>query len=354
MIELDGSFGEGGGQILRTALALAAILRKPFTIRNIRKGRKRPGLAAQHLTTVRAVAKVSNAQLVGDQFGSESLNFIPEGIRAGKYEFDVAAEKGSAGAVTLVAQSLLPVLFFAQQESEVKLRGGTHVPFSPTFDYLKEILLPTIKRLGYEAEAEIIRYGFYPVGGGEITIKTKPFSPNKCHLSSETKRGELKSLKITSRVANLPLSIAERQARRALALLTPHFKVDEVITEICPANSSGTYLFIKATFPNAVSGFSSLGEKGKPAERVAEEAVDEFLKYLKTESLFDPHLADQILLFLALITDTQRKGTFSFTTSQITNHLITNIWTIKRFLEVEITFSGELGKVGRVVVNPQI
>ncbi|MEO0115956.1 MAG: RNA 3'-terminal phosphate cyclase [candidate division WOR-3 bacterium] len=233
MIKIDGSFGEGGGQILRTALALSSVLAKPFLIFNIRKGRKKPGLLAQHLTGVRAVAKITEAEKEGDEFGSEKLLFHPKKILPGKYEFDVAEERGSAGSVTLVAQSVLPILFFAERESEVSLKGGTHVPFSPIFDYLKEILLPTIKRLGYEAEGEIKKYGFYPVGGGEITLKIRPLSFSSFANISNSKRGDLSFLKVISRVANLPLTIAERQAKRVKEKLGGNFNINEMIIETC-------------------------------------------------------------------------------------------------------------------------
>jgi RNA 3'-terminal phosphate cyclase (ATP) len=344
MIRIDGSFGEGGGQILRTALALSAIQKKPFLIYNIRKGRKKPGLLAQHLTSVRAVARISDAILSGDEFGSQTLQFQPRRILPGSYEFDVAEERESAGSVTLIAQSLLPILFFAEKESEIYLKGGTHVPFSPVFDYLKEVLLPTIKEFGYPAEAEIKRYGFYPIGGGAIIIRVKPFSPPSSPILLAEKRGELKSIKVISRVANLPETIAERQMKRAVEKLGEIIPPKERIMERVEANCPGTYLFIKAEFSNASAGFSSLGEKGKPAERVAEEAVEEFLSYYQTESLLDPHLADQILIFLSLLPNPQ----LSFTTSRVTNHLLTNIWTIKNFLNLKIELEGELGKPGRV------
>jgi len=358
LIEIDGSFGEGGGQILRTALALSAILKRPFKIYNIRKGRKKPGLLAQHLTGVKAVAKITNAQVEGDKFNSLVLTFSPGEISSGDYEFNVAEERGSAGATTLVAQSILPILFFGKGKSTVRLSGGTHVPKSPIFDYLNEVLLPVIRNLGYDAEALIRRYGFYPVGGGEIIIKSSapirnqsPFPINK-----SLKRGEARVLKIVSRVANLPLSIAERQMRRTEELLkdlsanSPSLRTEKIVDRVS-ANCPGTYLFIKAEFSNIIAGFSSLGERGKPAEKVAEEAVKEFLSYYESDAVFDPHLADQILLFLALSVGKKKENEISFTTSRITNHLITNIWTIKKFLDISIDLVGELGKRGEIRIK---
>ncbi len=346
MIKIDGSYGEGGGQILRTALSLSAILGKPFEIYNIRKGRKKPGLLAQHLTSVRAAACLTQAKVDGDTFGSQNLKFIPNAIQSGNYEFNVGMERGSAGSCSLVAQSILPILFFAKKESVAQIKGGTHVPFSPIFDYLDEVLLPAIKRLGYDAESSIIKYGFYPTGGGEIVIRTKPFlAEGKNPLWQE--RGEFKSLKIVSRVCNLPLTIAERQMRRAREILKT-FSPETVIGRV-EADCPGTYIFIKADFANITAGFSSLGERGKPAERVAEEAAEEFLSYYETGGVFDSHLADQILIFLAVKGWKSTTGEiFSFTTSRITNHLLTNIEVIKRFIGIKIDLVGELGKRGEI------
>jgi RNA 3'-terminal phosphate cyclase (ATP) len=368
MIRIDGSYGEGGGQILRTALSLSAILNKPFEVYNIRKGRKKPGLLAQHLTGVNAAQVITDAKVSGNNFGSLSLIFEPKAIKGGEYEFNVAEERGSAGAATLVAQTILPILFFADKESKVTLKGGTHVPFSPPFDYLKEVLLPTLANLGFNAKAELKRYGFYPVGGGEILLTVKPseqivFSTSsplmvestlhrgdpirgedkgegeirirETHLSE---RGALKELRITSKVANLPLSIAERQKNRLLELLKSNiqYPTSKIECEVVKAPCPGTYLFMTAGFENIRAGFSALGAKGKPAEKIADEVFEEFSHYFNQKEVFDPHLADQILIFLAL-----SKRPFNFTTTKITDHLLTNIWVINQFLpEFKIEVQG--------------
>ena len=361
MIRIDGSYGEGGGQILRTALSLSAILNKPFEVYNIRKGRKKPGLLAQHLTGVNAAQVITDAKVLGNNFGSLSLSFEPKTIKSGEYEFHVAEKRGSAGAVTLVAQTILPILFYADKESRVTLKGGTHVPFSPPFEYLKEILLPTLANFGFQAQADLNGYGFYPVGGGEILLTVKPserkFFCTSSPLMGEDKeegeigirgthlseRGALKELRITSKVANLPLSIAERQKNRLLQKLhkfpipNSQFRILEecdVVKAPCP----GTYLFMTAEFENIKAGFSSLGAKGKTAEKIADEVFDEFSSYVNQKEVFDPHLADQILIFLALL-----KKPFTFNTTKVTNHLLTNIWIINQFLpELKIEVLGNL------------
>ncbi|MCX7785847.1 MAG: RNA 3'-terminal phosphate cyclase [candidate division WOR-3 bacterium] len=328
MLRIDGSYGEGGGQILRTALSLSAILKIPFEIYNIRKGRKKPGLLAQHLTSVNAVSKICNAEVTGNTFGSTRLTFVPKDIIPGEYEFNVAAERGSAGAVTLVAQSLIPILLATK--SRLVIKGGTHVPFSPPFDYLAEILLPFLRRYGYNIEAKISQYGFFPVGRGSITIEFRPSSNIKT-ITTISERGKLKKLTLISRAANLPLSIAERQSAHFLKLLKVDFPQIEIeqITETIKAACPGTYLFLKAEYENIIAGFSNLGAKGKPAETVAEEVYQEYKSYLLSEhGVFDFHLADQICIFLAK----QNVSNITINTNKITEHLKTNIWTIQQFL----------------------
>jgi RNA 3'-terminal phosphate cyclase (ATP) len=347
MIKLDGSYGEGGGQILRTALSLSTILNQPFEIYNIRKGRKKPGLLAQHFTGVNAAQMITDAKVTGNKFGSLSLIFEPRIIKGGEYEFNVAEERGSAGAVTLVTQTILPILFFADEDSKAILKGGTHVPFSPPFDYLEEILLPILANLGFYAKAELKEYGFFPVGEGEVTLTVKPKKQKANNISSLltgedkggggisqswirlSERGELKELRVVSRVANLPLSIAERQKNQFISRIKFQdlkSKIQEVC-EIIKAPCPGTYLFLTAEFQNIRAGFSSLGAKGKPAEKVADEVFEEFKDYFNQSGVLDPHLADQILIFFAL-----SKKSCSFTTTKITKHLLTNIWVINQFL----------------------
>lgn len=334
MIRIDGSYGEGGGQILRTALSLSACLKIPFEINNIRKGRKRPGLLPQHLTSVNAVGKICNAELLGDKFGSTSLVFKPNDVKPGEYEFDVAEERGSAGAVTLVAQAILPVLLATK--SRVTIKGGTHVSFSPPFDYLSEVLIPFLNSQGNHLHAKLIQYGFFPVGRGKVVIDFNT-NPNYKSLGVVLERGQLKSLSLVSRVANLPIGIAERQRNQFVKLLDNDFPQTKVNIEIEAVRAScpGTYLFLKADFENITVGFSSLGERGKPAETVGAEVYQDYKSYLLSKaSVFDYHLADQICIFIAL--SGFRYGSqaepFIIKTNKLTNHLETNIWLIRQFI----------------------
>jgi RNA 3'-terminal phosphate cyclase (ATP) len=334
VIRIDGSFGEGGGQILRTALSLSACLKTPFEIYNIRKGRARPGLLPQHLTSVNALAKICNAELSGASFESTSLIFKPTDIKPGEYEFNVAEERGSAGAVTLVAQAILPVL--VSTKSRVTISGGTHVPFSPPFDYLAEVLIPFLNRPGNMINAKLIQYGFFPVGRGKVILDFNQ-NPNFKSLGSVFERGPIKKLTLISRVANLPIGIAERQRNQFLKLLDsdfPQTKIEEV-TEVIRASCPGTYLFLKAEFENITVGFCSLGERGKPAETVATEAYQDYKSYLlSNESVYDYHLADQICIFLALsrFRTGNQSEPFIIKTNKMTKHLQTNIWLIRQFI----------------------
>ena len=334
MIRIDGSYGEGGGQILRTALSLSACLKTPFEIYNIRKGRSRSGLLPQHLTSVNAVAKICNAELSGASFGSTSLIFKPGDTQPGNYEFNVAERQGSAGSITLVAQAILPVLISTQ--SRVTIEGGTHVSFSPPFDYLSEVLIPYLKRHGILITAQLIQYGFFPVGRGKVAIEFNHNLDVKS-IGTESERGSLKKLSVISRVAELPIGIAERQQNQFLQHLDKDFpgtKVEAAVERIraaCP----GTYFFIKAEFENISVGFASLGERGKPAEIVATEAYEDYKEYrLSSSSMFDYHLADQICIFMALSRFRAGSHTESFTikTNKVTKHLQTNIWLIRQFI----------------------
>lgn len=334
MIRIDGSYGEGGGQILRTALSLSACLKTPFEINNIRKGRRRSGLLPQHLTSVNAVAKICNAEVSGATFGSTNLVFIPNDIIAGDYYFNVAEERGSAGAVTLVAQAILPVLL--NTKSKVTIKGGTHVQYSPPFDYFSAVLVPFINRSGNLINTKIIKYGFFPVGRGEIIINFNAIA-NVQTLSSVVERGQLKKLTLFSKVANLPIAIAERQKNHFIRLIQNDFPQIEVEakSEEVSARCPGTYLFLKAEFENITVGFCALGQKGKPAEMVASEVYQEYKTYLLTrDCVYDYHLADQVCIFLAL-SRFRSKGQnepLIIKTNKITEHLKTNIWLIRQFI----------------------
>jgi RNA 3'-terminal phosphate cyclase (ATP) len=334
MLSLDGSYGEGGGQILRTALSLAALTGAPVRIERIRAGRAKPGLRPQHLTAVQAVARVSQAEVTGADLGSQELTFRPGSPQGGRYLFDVAAKTRSAGAVSLIAQALLAPLLKAGTPATVILRGGTHVPWSPPAHYLSHVFLPALAALGAEVKLTLERWGWYPQGGGEMRLDIRP-APTLAGVEWRTP-ALTPPFQALSAAANLPEHVARRQAARVTARLG-----EEVPVTIVPAGGRdpGSLVFIWG--PQA--GFAALGARGKPAERVADEAADVYLAFRASGAALDRHLADQILLYLALA-----KGPSAFTTEAVTSHLITNVWVIEQFLGPTFQVKGGLGERGEV------
>lgn len=340
MVQIDGSLGEGGGQVLRSSLTLSLLTGRPLRIERIRAGRKRPGLAAQHLAAAQAAAAIGGAELAGAALGSTEIAFRPAGIFPGRYHFDI----GSAGAASLVLQTLFLPLALAPAPSQITIVGGTHVPWSPCFEYLQRVWLPALRRLGFVAELTLERAGFFPRGGGQMQAQIHPAGP--LYPLEARRRGELQRLTGLSAVANLPGHILRRQAEQLEKRLAGRLTQPVAQIEL-PAMGAGTVAFLYAVGENGgLGGFTGLGERGKPAERVADEAVNALQTYLASSAAFDPHLADQILLPLALI-----PGSSHFTTSAITPHLLTHAAVIRAFLPVAIEIRGELGRAGEVRVN---
>ncbi len=342
-IEIDGSFGEGGGQILRTSLSLSCVTGRPLHLYNIRKGRRRPGLMPQHLTVVRALSIVSGGRTDGDEKGSLDLRFIPGQVRAGHYRFDI----GTAGSTTLVLQALIPPLMLQQGASGITLSGGTHVPHSPSFHYIRDVFLYFLEMLGIHVSAGIERFGFYPEGGGRIWAEVRPVKEIRGIFIRE--RGRLLSVKGCSGVSSLPLGIAERQKQSALEILktcSPEIDID-IETVTVPSVGKGTFIFLKLVAENTVAGFSSLGERGKRAEDVGREVAAAALSHIQSRASLDPCMADQLVLYLALSGKES-----SFTTSRITRHLITNLHVIKAFTGIGYRIGGAPGEPGTVDIWP--
>ncbi|HMK51425.1 MAG TPA: RNA 3'-terminal phosphate cyclase [Thermodesulfobacteriota bacterium] len=342
MIEIDGSYGEGGGQILRTSLALSAILQKPFAIHHIRSKRKNPGLQAQHLEAVEALSRITDADTEGVRFGSQQITFYPKTIVPGEYRFEVK----TAGSITLLLQAIFLPLCLAQGNSTLTLVGGTHVPWSPSFHYFSRVLTPTLGLIGVSAETNIEKWGFYPKGGGKIQLRTNPVHELK--PLSLVNRGPLRKVRGLSAISNLPRHVAERQKDHALKRIQKELKMDAEIDILydAPSNGQGSFFFLLAEYGGTLAGFSSLGARGKPAEKVADEAVDSLNDYVGSDGCVDPYLADQLPAFMALA-----KGTSSFTTTQMTDHLFTNLWVIEQFLNIEIYREGERGRGGRIEIS---
>lgn len=344
MIIIDGSYGEGGGQVLRTSLTLAALTGQAVRIECIRAGRSKPGLAAQHLTAVRAAAAICDAAVSGDELGSGQVTFRPGGPpRAGDYVFDVAQARqgGSAGSVGLVLQTVLLPLALAPGASRLTVRGGTHVPWSPSFVYLDEVYLPT---LGLQVELTLNRWGFYPVGGGEVVAQIRGAEPDVRPLALD-KRGPLQRVWGVAVVSNLPAHIPQRMAGRARNVLSEQGLESDVQARRIRGNGPGAGIFISMEFAGgARAGFAAFGRKGLPAERVAEAACQDLLKYYQDHGApVDEHLADQLIVPLSLAA-----GESHFTTGQISKHLHTNMWVVEQFELARFQIVGQT-----ITIHPQ-
>jgi RNA 3'-phosphate cyclase len=335
MLELDGSYGEGGGQILRTSLSLSALLGQPVKLVNIRAGRPKPGLRPQHLTAVKALARISRAEVAGDELNSRELTFRPRLIQPGHYLFDVAEKTGSAGSVTLIAQALIPPLLRAAGPSTLILRGGTHVPWSPPAHYLLKVFFPALARMGGEVKMSLESWGWYPRGGGEMRLEIIPCQALKgVEWRTPAPPAAFRALSAASR---LPEHIIRRQAERLKDRLGETLPVD---TLTAPGPDPGTLVFIWG--PQA--GFSALGARGKPAEKVADEAADAYLAFKRTQAGVDRHLTDQMGLYLA-----QAGGSSHLVTEEITSHLLTNLRVIEQFLGPIFQVRGKLGEPGEIL-----
>ncbi|MGB2696908.1 MAG: RNA 3'-terminal phosphate cyclase [Candidatus Zixiibacteriota bacterium] len=343
-IVIDGSHGEGGGQILRTTLSLAAVLKREVEIHNIRKGRKVPGLQPQHLTCVNACKEITDAEVEGNNLQSILLRFSPKNIKGGDFLFDVARIKGSAGSVSLVLQSILLPLLLAEKSTEVEIKGGTHVSWSPAFTYLQQVFLPTIKKIGCKVEGEIKKWGWYPKGGGKVSFSIN--TVEKLLPLNLLERGKLLKLSGVSAVSNLPIHIAKRQRDQAYKVLREKKFSPEIELVEAPSIGKGTFFFILAEFEHSLAGFSSLGAIGKRAETVADEACQEFLEFMQIDAALEKYLADQLIPYLSL---TGEKS--SFTVSSVSQHLLTNIWVVKNFLPVRIEVEGKEGEKGKIFID---
>lgn len=321
MIEIDGSQGEGGGQILRTCLALSMCLNKPFQIINIRTARKNPGLQPQHLAAVKAATSISHADTEGVQQGSQHLQFIPRTVKSGDFQFSI----GTAGSTTLLLQALLPALILADGPSSLVLEGGTHNPFAPTYDFLNFTYLSLINRLGPTVSASLERPGFAPVGGGKLHITINPVS--RLQPFEILKRGGIVKQNAMVLLSHLPEHIAQRELAvlgKALNIPSPqlNYRIDS--TASCPGNSVAVIIHSEA-ITETITG---LGKRGLRAEKVAEQVVQDVRNYLDSDVPVGKYLADQILLPLALA------GEGAFLTGQPTSHTITNMAIIEKFLAV--------------------
>jgi RNA 3'-terminal phosphate cyclase (ATP) len=344
LIVIDGSMGEGGGQILRTSLALAALLGKPVRIVNIRAKRPRPGLQRQHMTSVRAVAEVAGARVEGLALGSTSITFTPGRLRGGRFSFNI----GTAGSVTLVLQALLPVLAYAPEPVVVEVRGGTDVPWSPPIDYVRFVLRRLLERFGFRFDVEVRRRGHYPRGGGHVVVRVEE-PPRQLRAADFSERGRVLRVEGLSHAVRLPRHVAERQARSAyeflrarLAGVPIHIDLEWYEPGRDPHLGPGSGIVLWAVAEKSVLGGDSLGAKGKPAERVGEEAASKLYEDLETGAALDRHASDMLIPFAALAC-----GESVLYGSRLTMHAWTNVMLVRKLVEgVEMEFvkGGELDR----------
>lgn len=329
MLELDGSHGEGGGQILRSSLALSMVTGRAVRIRKIRARRSRPGLMRQHLAAVRAAARISGAAVEGDEVGSAELSFVPGEVVPGEYVFEI----GTAGSTTLVLQTVLPALLRASRPSWLVLEGGTHNPLAPPFEFLERAWLPLVRRMGGEVQAALERPGFYPAGGGRVLVTVEP-GPRLAELEL-FERGEARRRRATALLSRLPRHIAERELAE-VARLTGWEGAELEIREV-ETPGPGNVLLLEVESESVTEVFAGFGERGVPAEEVAGRAVREMQRYLAAGVPVGEHLADQLLLLLALA------GSGAFATVSPSLHTTTQVDLIPRFLDVSIRVEPQAG-----------
>jgi len=322
-IFIDGSKGEGGGQILRTSLALSCITGKRLHIENIRSARRNPGLAKQHLSCVRAACQICNGKSHGAAEGSKVLDFRASPVHSGDFRFDI----GSAGSATLVIQTLLPALFLTNKPSTVTVTGGTHNPLAPPFDFLSETFLPAIKTVGFQGDCKLLRHGFFPAGGGKITLRIQSSQIQSNKTISLCDSGQEFQINAKIYTAKLPTRIAHHQQK---LLLQSGLNVQNIEqTDVRDSKGPGNAVCIRLCCNERTTVFTAFGLRGKPSEQVISEVVDLAKHFIESGAAVDYFLADQLLLYMAIT-----NGGY-FTTDRISAHTKTNMEVIKRFLPVD-------------------
>jgi RNA 3'-phosphate cyclase len=325
LIEIDGSLGEGGGQILRTSIAFSALTEKDVRISNIRAKRRNPGLNYQHMASIKAVAQLCGAEVLGLSLGSKEITFKPRKPKAGKIKLAI----GTAGSISLVLQSLMIACSECESKVILEITGGTNVSWSPPIDYLSHVTLPILSRFGYNGKVEVLKRGFYPKGGGKVQAIIEPHSLSKIEL---LERGKLNSIEGVSVSANLPISVSKRMTKSCSELLTSK-SIPKIRNENVESFSPGAAIIVWAEYENTVLGADSLGKKGKPAEIVGKEAAQVLMREMDEKSCVDTHMADQIIPYLALAGGKVR-------TESLSKHAETNLLVVNEFMENKLEFSG--------------
>lgn len=329
IVTIDGSHGEGGGQVLRSSLALSLVTGRPVVIEHIRARRKKPGLMRQHLTAVEAATQIGRAEVTGAALGVSRLEFRPREVAPGDYTYRV----GTAGSATLVLQTVLPALLLAEGASDLALEGGTHNPSAPPWDFLAKTYLPLVRRMGPAIETRLVRPGFYPAGGGRFTVDVQP--ARQLARLDLMERGELLDRHVRALVANLPRHIAERECQ-TIAKQGGWGDARFSIEEVADSRGPGNVVLIELQFEYVTEVFAAFGQIGVPAETVALRALDEARPYLDAGVPVGTHLADQLVLPLGIGAHFGSGGGI-FRTMTLTQHTITHLDLLRRFLEIGVT-----------------
>jgi RNA 3'-terminal phosphate cyclase (ATP) len=345
MIEVDGSYGEGGGQVLRTAVALAAVLSKEIHVFNIRAGRAEPGIRPQHMTGVKAAAELCSGHLEGLGVGSTEFVFKPGKLRAGTFRFDV----GTAGSVTLVLQTLMPILAFAPGAVQLEIVGGTDVKWSPPIDYVRLVTLPILKKIGYHGHLETVRRGHYPKGGGLVRFSTE--GPSKLQPLANDKAGSISRIHGVSHATALPTHVAERQAISAKKWLEdaklPSPSIDVEVVDDRSQLSPGSGIVLSAENRNGnILGSDALGERGKPAEEVGSTAGRILVEEIDSEAMLDRHMGDIVVPYLVLA-----EGSSEVSVSRVTQHTQTNVKVAEWLTGTKLNVEGEIDHIGKLRVK---
>lgn len=320
-VDIDGAHGEGGGQLVRTAVAMAAVRGVPIRIRNVRARRRKPGLAAQHAAAVRAVAQLCDARCEGAEVGSTDLTFVPRRLRGGDFVVDV----GTAGSVSLVLQALLPAAIASGERVTVSLRGGTDVRGAPPIDYLRLVLLPLLTAMGVSAELQVERRGYFPRGGGAVWLALGPVA--RLRPFRVEQRSAIERIEIHTHVAHLPTHVAQRMDAAAREALPPGIPCESHL-QLCPldlAASPGGAIVLRALGAHSVLGAGEVAQRGVPAERLGQAAAQALSRDLDSGATLDLHAADQMLAFQALAVEPS-----VFRAARLTSHAATAMWLLEQ------------------------
>ena len=322
-ITIDGGWGEGGGQILRTSLSLSMCLGKEVVIKNIRSGRKKPGLMRQHLTCVLAAQEICDASVTGAELGSQEVRFSPGNIKAGKYKFSI----GTAGSTSLVFQTILPALIVADKDSEVCFEGGTHNMCAPSFEFINKCFIETLKGMNITVKCKLNRYGFYPNGGGQWTSKiSRPVDLKALQL---VERGKQKERCATAFISQIPTGVSKRELDEVKRKL--EWNSDEMIEKVVDSYGPGNLISLKLAYENTTQLFEAVAQRGLSAERVAMKAISKLVRYKNSSAVVGEYLADQLLIPMVLTAGG------SFVTHVLSAHAKTNLDVIHHFLKDTIS-----------------